>query len=119
MSIYIVRSTSRWFALAAMTGLMAACASPSESAKDVLARSSATMGADAVKTLRYSGEGTGQTFGQAYVAGGPWPKVNYPSVVRSIDYEVAAMRDEVVLSRAEPQGEAVIRCRASNATTSS
>ena len=104
MSIYAVRSTRQWFALAVIAGLLGACASPPESAKDVLARSSAAMGADTVKTLRYSGEGTGQTFGQAYVAGGPWPKVNYPSVVRSIDYDAAAMRDEVVLSRAEPQG---------------
>ena len=43
-------------------------------------------------------------FGQAYLASGPWPKVTYHSIRRSIDYDAAAMRGEVVLSRAEPQG---------------
>ena len=62
------------------------------------------MGAAQLKTLRYTGEGSGHTFGQAYLPTGPWPKVAYHSVTRSIDYDAAAMREEVVLSRAEPQG---------------
>ena len=62
------------------------------------------MGAAQLKTLRYTGEGSGHTFGQPYLPTGPWPKVAYHSVTRSIDYDAAAMRDEVVLSRAEPQG---------------
>ena len=90
--------------LLAVAATLGACATPPETANDVLARASTAMGAGNLKTLRYSGEGSGTTFGQAYVTGGAWPKVTYHSVVRSIDYEAAAMRDEIVLSRAEPQG---------------
>ena len=78
--------------------------SPTDSAADVLARASQTMGAAQLKTLRYVAEGTGHTFGQAYTPGGAWPKITLHSVTRTIDYDAGAMRDEVVLSRAEPQG---------------
>src|SRR5918994_802913 len=37
-------------------------------------------------------------------SGGAWPKITLHSVTRSIDYANGAMRDEVVLSRAEPLG---------------
>ena len=94
----------RWTALLACASLMGACATAPESAGDVLARASTAMGAAQVKSLRYTGDGEGFTFGQAYLPDGPWPKVAYPSVTRTIDYEAAAMRDEVTLSRAEPRG---------------
>ncbi len=87
-----------------LTWLLAACATPPESASDMLARAVQAMGAQQVKTLSYDGVGEGFTFGQAYLPGGPWPKVAYPSITRTIDYDAAAMRDETVLSRAEPLG---------------
>ena len=85
---------------------LASCAAPlpPQDAAAVLARSSQAMGAAQLNTLRYSAEGTGYTFGQAYKAGGAWPRITLHSVTRSIDYGSAAMRDEVVLSRAEPLG---------------
>ena len=96
-----------WSALACLAGtasLLVACATPTETAGALLARSTQAMGAVSLKTLRYSGEGSGHTFGQAFTPGAPWPSVTYHSVTRSIDYEAAAMRDEIVLSRAEPRG---------------
>jgi glyoxylase-like metal-dependent hydrolase (beta-lactamase superfamily II) len=96
---------ARRFALIAGAALLAAaCASQPPSAADVIARASQAMGAAQLKSLRYVGEGEGFTFGQPYLPTGPWPKVAYHSVTRTIDYEAAAMRDEVVLSRAEPRG---------------
>lgn len=84
---------------------LASCASaPPQDAATVLARASQAMGAGRVNTLRYSAEGTGYTFGQAYKAGGAWPKITLHSVTRSVDYGGATMRDEIVLSRAEPSG---------------
>ena len=62
------------------------------------------MGAAQLNTVQYSAEGTGYTFGQAYKAGGAWPKITLHTLTRSIDYGSATMRDEVVLSRAEPLG---------------
>ena len=73
-------------------------------AEGVLKRASSAMGAGDLKTIRYAGEGTGYTFGQAYKPGLPWPKINVHSQIRTINYETASMRDEIVLSRAEPKG---------------
>ncbi|HEX2541346.1 MAG TPA: MBL fold metallo-hydrolase [Caldimonas sp.] len=84
--------------------LLASCASTTESAADLAARASKAMGADELRTLRYSGDGTGYTFGQAFVPEGAWPRIVLHSMTRSIDYASGAMRDEIVLSRAEPQG---------------
>jgi glyoxylase-like metal-dependent hydrolase (beta-lactamase superfamily II) len=91
--------------VAASSLLLASCASaPQQDAAPVVARASQAMGAAQLNTLRYVAEGTGYTFGQAYEPGGAWPRIALHSVTRSIDYASGAMRDEVVLSRAEPLG---------------
>ncbi|WP_083745772.1 MBL fold metallo-hydrolase [Variovorax sp. KK3] len=84
--------------------LLASCASKPGDANEVLTRASTSMGVAQVKSLRYVASGTGYTFGQAFKPGGAWPRITLHSVTRTIDYEGAAMRDEIVLSRAEPQG---------------
>ena len=73
-----------------------------DSAAAVLKRASASMGD--VKTLRYAGEGTGYSFGQAYKPDGPWPKITVHNQTRTINYATGSMREEFTLSRAEPQG---------------
>jgi hypothetical protein len=83
---------------------LAACASKPDNAGEVIARASAAMGTAQAKSLRYVAEGTGYTFGQAFKPGGAWPRITLHSVTRTIDYDTGAMRDEIVLSRAEPQG---------------
>lgn len=70
----------------------------------VLNRAASAMGADRVKTLRYAGNGSAASFGQAYKPGMPWPKLNLPIYARLVDYETAAFREEIVRSRAEPKG---------------
>jgi hypothetical protein len=92
------------FAIGVAVPLLSSCASTGADASAVLARSAQAMGAAQLETLRYTAEGTGYTFGQAYKAGGAWPKVALHSVTRSIDYGTGTMREEVVLSRAEPRG---------------
>ena len=84
--------------------MLLSCATPPPDAPAILARSSQAMGTGQLNTVRYIGEGTGYTFGQAYKAGAAWPKITLHSVTRSIDYGTATMRDEIVLSRAEPLG---------------
>jgi glyoxylase-like metal-dependent hydrolase (beta-lactamase superfamily II) len=84
-----------------------ACSSAGALAADaeaVLKRASNAMGAANVKTLRYAADGTGYTFGQAYVPTGAWPKINVHSQIRTINYDASAMREEFTLSRAEPKG---------------
>jgi glyoxylase-like metal-dependent hydrolase (beta-lactamase superfamily II) len=79
-------------------------AAVAEDAEALLKRSAYAMGASDMKSLRYVAEGTGYTFGQAYVAGMAWPKITVHSQVRTINYDTGSMRDEITLSRAEPKG---------------
>ncbi|MGE0800890.1 MAG: MBL fold metallo-hydrolase [Lautropia sp.] len=84
--------------------LGAAPAAPAQSADTLIKRATMAMGGDGLKTLRYTAEGTGHTFGQAFRPGLPWPKITIHGQTRSIDYAGGALRDEIVLSRAEPRG---------------
>jgi glyoxylase-like metal-dependent hydrolase (beta-lactamase superfamily II) len=73
-----------------------------DSAAAVLKRASAAMGAP--NTIRYAGEGTGWTFGQAYKPGMPWPKIDIQSQARTINYSTGSMREEMAFNRGEPRG---------------
>jgi glyoxylase-like metal-dependent hydrolase (beta-lactamase superfamily II) len=73
-------------------------------AAGVLKRASYTMGATELKSIRYAAEGTGYTFGQAFDASMPWPKIDIQSQVRTINYDTASMREEIAYSRGEPKG---------------
>ena len=91
----------RWI-LAALA--LAPAAAPAQDAKAVLDRAATAMGAKELKSIRYSGEGTGWTFGQAFKPGTRWPKITVHSEIRTINYDTGSMRDEITLSRAEPKG---------------
>jgi glyoxylase-like metal-dependent hydrolase (beta-lactamase superfamily II) len=78
--------------------------SPTEAADPALERAAAAMGAANLKTLRYSGDGTGYTFGQAYKPGLPWPRITIRSFTRTVNYDTGSMRDEILFSRAGPLG---------------
>lgn len=71
-------------------------------ATSVLKRAAAMMGEP--KSIRYVADGTGYTYGQAFMPGEPWPKITVHSQIRSINYETGSMREEIALSRAEPKG---------------
>ena len=90
---------------AAVALTMASCANmPGESASAALQRANTAMGGAALKSISFSGSGTGATFGQAYLAGQAWPKITYSSFSRVADYENAAFREDAARSRAEPNG---------------
>src|SRR6185436_5629511 len=69
-----------------------------------LERAATAMGASGLKSIRYSGDGVGYTFGQAYKPGLAWPKITVRSFVRSVNYETGSMRDEILFARAEGLG---------------
>lgn len=73
-------------------------------AEPLLARSSEAMGATDLSSLQYTTDGVGYTFGQAYTPASPWPEINVHGSTRTINYETAAMREEIEISRAEPLG---------------
>jgi len=84
--------------------LLAGCATPGADAGATLKRANDAMGAGSLKSIRYTADGTGYTFGQAHVPGGAWPKITVHALARSINYDTGSMREEITLSRAEPQG---------------
>ena len=95
----------RVFTLTASAALLlASCASMEQDAQSVLLRSERAMGGSDLRTLRYTASGTGGIFGQAYVPGQPWPRLNITSYSREIDYANGAMREESARARAEPNG---------------
>lgn len=85
--------------------LLSACTTvPTESAVQALARASWAMESTSIRNITFSGSGTGATFGQAFVPGQAWPRINYSSMVRMADYENGAFREDAARSRAEPNG---------------
>ena len=94
----LIKVTLTFAALAFVPGAALA----QESAAGVLKRASAAMGDP--KSIRYAGEGTGWTFGQAWKPGTAWPKIDIQSQARTINYESGSMREEIAFSRGEPRG---------------
>jgi len=98
----------RALAAAALAPLVAAalvgCATPDLDGAATIARAEQAMGGAQLKSIRYSADGIGYTFGQAFAPGLPWPQITVHAVTRQIDYGSAAMREEITLSRAEPRG---------------
>ncbi len=86
---------------AVLLGLAPVVASAADA---TLERAAAAMGVSTLKSIRYSGDGVGYTFGQAYKPGLAWPKITVRSFVRTVNYETGSMRDEIVFARAEGLG---------------
>ncbi|MBC5765532.1 MBL fold metallo-hydrolase [Ramlibacter albus] len=89
-------------ALAAL--VLASCASYGPDPQAELKRADAAMGGTNLKSLRYAATGTGGTFGQAFVPGQGWPKLNITQFSRVLDYETGAMKEDSARSRSEPTG---------------
>ena len=90
--------------LLTLSGLTACGTTPAPDAQAVLRQADMAMGGTALKTLRFSGDGTGATFGQAFQPGMAWPRLNYSVLTRTVDYENAALREDFGRSRGEPNG---------------
>ena len=75
--------------------LLAACAAtpPAPDTTEVLRQAEAAMGAAPLHTLRFSGRGTGGTFGQAWQPAMGWPGLNYSVLSRHYDFDNAAFRE--------------------------
>ena len=75
-----------------------------QQAEALLKRVAQAMGGEPVQSIKYTAEGSGYTFGQAYVPDMPWPAITVHSQVRVINYETGSMQEEITISRAEPKG---------------
>ncbi len=77
---------------------------PASAADAALERAATAMGATNLKSLRYTGDGVGYSFGQAFRPGQAWPRIKLHSFERVVNYETGAMKDVIVLSRNEALG---------------
>ena len=92
---------------AGMLGFLASCAAPGGASPDasaVLDKANRAMGGATVQSIRFTGSGTGAIYGQAHQPNLQWPRLNYSSFSRLMDYDTAAMREEFARSRAEATG---------------
>jgi glyoxylase-like metal-dependent hydrolase (beta-lactamase superfamily II) len=80
-------------ALVLILSPLAASAQDNRAALDPIAKA---MGAGSVKSIRYSGNGVNFQVGQNYSPDLPWPRFVLKSFTRTVSYETAAIRDEMV-----------------------
>jgi glyoxylase-like metal-dependent hydrolase (beta-lactamase superfamily II) len=82
---------------------LAASAQDNRAALDLIAKA---MGAGSVKSIQYSGNGVNFAIGQNYAPDLPWPRFVVKSYTRTVSYETAAIRDELVRTQGEnpPRG---------------
>lgn len=93
----------RWL-LAVSLSLLPHLVLAAADAQSILRLADKAMGGSELKSIRYAGTATGVSFGQAYLPGQAWPKLNYSGFSRLADYDNAALRDESARSRTEPKG---------------
>jgi glyoxylase-like metal-dependent hydrolase (beta-lactamase superfamily II) len=82
--------------------VLAAPGAQAQDTKTVISAASKAMGADDLKTISYSGNGTEFSFGQAYNANSPWPSWPDKSYTRTISYEAPGWRVDRVLDTIPP-----------------
>jgi hypothetical protein len=92
-------AASGTFAIALLAATPAAA--QSQAATGVLKRAATVMGDPA--SIRYVAQGNGYTFGQAFVPGMPWPRINVHNQTRTINYAAGIA---ITLSRAGPRAAA-------------
>ena len=81
---------------------LAAISVHAQDGKATLDKAAKALGSTNLTSIQYSGTGTNNAFGQAYLPGGPWPAFKVTSYTASINYETPAMR--VDLERTNPDG---------------
>lgn len=91
--------------MAFILALLGACATLNRPDPAAVVRlAEAAMGGAQLKSLQFSTQGGGGTFGQAYVPGMAWPSLKYSVLTRTANYEQGSWREEFGRSRAEPTG---------------
>jgi glyoxylase-like metal-dependent hydrolase (beta-lactamase superfamily II) len=67
----------------------------------VLENASKAIGADGLKSIKYSGNGFNFALGQSPKPFAPWPKFNVKSYTRTINFETASSQEEMVRTQYE------------------
>ena len=77
-----------------------------QDARATLESAARALGAPGLKSIEITGSGSSFALGQSYVPGAPWPRFNLKSFTRTVNYETASMRDDLVRTQGEdpPRG---------------
>src|SRR5881396_4449208 len=67
-----------------------------QDAVSVIDASAKAMSSATLQSIRYTGSGTNNSVGQAFTAGGPWPRFKVTKYVALVNYTVPVMRQEIV-----------------------
>ena len=89
-------------ALASLT--LAGCATAPDATSLLQQAEAAMQGSAAARSLVVTGNGTGNTFGQAWQPTMAWPGLNYATWKRSYNLDTVAFGEEFARSRSEPNG---------------
>jgi glyoxylase-like metal-dependent hydrolase (beta-lactamase superfamily II) len=89
---------------AALMGLAGCGSLQKTDASALLRQSEQAMGGSGLNSIRFSAQGGGSLYGQAFIPGMAWPRMTYTSLVRTADYQNGAFREEFGRARAEPNG---------------
>src|SRR3981189_2416295 len=83
-------------AATALLSLTVAGQNTAQDAKAVMDAATAAMGTSGLQSIQYSGTGSTNPTGQAYLSGGPWPRYTVTKYTMSINYAAPAMRQDLV-----------------------
>ncbi len=89
---------------ASLLGLSACSSIAPTDAAATLRQAEQAMGGSGLNSIRFSAQGGGSLFGQAFIPGMAWPRMTYTSFSRVADYQNGAFREEFGRARAEPNG---------------
>jgi glyoxylase-like metal-dependent hydrolase (beta-lactamase superfamily II) len=89
-----------------LAALMLALTGNAQDGRAVLERAGRALGADALRSIQVTASGVYFAVGQGPAPGAPWPRFNVKSLTRTLNYETASLRDEIVRTQAEdpPRG---------------
>ena len=65
-------------------------------ASTVINAATKAMGTSTLQSIRYTGTGTNNSVGQAFTAGGPWPRFRVKQYTALVNYTVPVMRQEII-----------------------
>jgi glyoxylase-like metal-dependent hydrolase (beta-lactamase superfamily II) len=88
--------SARSFGVALVAAALLPVVGWGQDATAVLDAAAKAMGTPSLQSLRYTGTGSNNSLGQAYQAGGPWPRFTVKQYVALVNYSVPAMRQEIV-----------------------
>src|SRR4026207_639172 len=66
-----------------------------QDAKTIIANASKAMGADAVKSIQYSGTGWNAGVGQSFSPTDDWPRFDITAYTRTIDYDARTSYEDL------------------------